>query len=99
MKSKRAVFRKKKPFFEHWRLDHYIAKHGDLKTNGWLGKGHRFYTLDGVAGVLIADSPITKLELDEEVAVELQEHVASTTDDGMSASLMANMQASKSASW
>ena len=37
-KSRRHIFRKKKPLFEHWRMDHYNAIHADLNTNGWLGK-------------------------------------------------------------
>lgn len=98
IKSKRQVFRKKKPFFDHWRLDHYISEWEDLNTNGWLGKGHRFYTLDGVSGVLIASAPITKLELDEEVVAELQENVASSADDGMTQGMMSALHNSMSAS-
>ena len=98
IKSRKQIFRKKKPFFEHWRMDHYNQVHGDLNTNGWLGKGHRFYTLDGVPGVLIADAPITKLELDEETAIELQEHVASSKDEGMTPEMLSSMHGSLSAS-
>ena len=44
---------KEQPGYEHWAMAEYIEEFGDLATNGMQSKGHRYWVLDSVPGVLI----------------------------------------------
>ena len=49
-------------------MPYYNTLNGDLNTNGKLLEGHRFWTLDGVKGVLVRDEGVTQISFSEELA-------------------------------
>lgn len=67
--EKKNKLRKKRPGFSHMPMAHYTAQERDLNANGKKAFGHRLYILDGVLGVLTPDAPVTRIELEEEIAI------------------------------
>ena len=69
--------KKTTPGWEHWEWNDYEDEFGPLATNGNLGRGHREWWMDGIRGVLVPDKRVTKIKLSNEMAVEMNQQVAS----------------------
>ena len=66
---------KKRPGFQHYSIEDYRSDHGDLETNGNKEKGHRYWTLDGIFGVLVPGKRITSIEFSEELSALMESEV------------------------
>ena len=59
----------KSPGWQHYGLDEYAKEFGDLESN--MDKGHKNFTFKGIAGILVPDRDIRKIELNDITASQV----------------------------